>query len=87
MDYPPDHHADDESDDGPPMPTQAELEAMLDASDANVAVGRTIPLAPVLAGMRAAAERIRRERAANYGKTCSDACFRFHRRPNTSLTS
>ena len=64
MDSPHDHQPEDDAIDGPPMPTQAELEAMLDASDADVAAGRTVPLAPVLARMRATAERIRRERSA-----------------------
>ncbi len=44
------------------MPTQAEFEAMLDADEADVATGRVVPAEPVLARMRATAERIRRER-------------------------
>jgi len=48
----------------PPMPVQAELEAMFDADDADVAAGRLEPAEPVLASMRAAATRIRRERQA-----------------------
>ncbi|HEY5300215.1 MAG TPA: hypothetical protein VIJ55_06030 [Acetobacteraceae bacterium] len=64
MDSPQGHQPEDDAIDGPPTPTRAELETMLDASDADVAAGRTMRLAPVLARMRAAAERIRRERAS-----------------------
>jgi len=65
MDSPHDHPpATTAPDDHPPMPGQAELERLLDASEADVAAGRTVPLAPVFARMRATAERIRRERAA-----------------------
>lgn len=39
------------------------MKAMLDADEADVAAGRVVPLEPVLARMRATAERIRRERA------------------------
>ena len=62
MDNPHDHHPEDDVTDGPATPTQAELEAMLDADEADVAAGRVAPLEPVLARMRAVAERIRRER-------------------------
>jgi len=62
MDRVTDHPSDDEAAPEPPTPTQAELEAVLDATDSDVAAGRTVPLAPVLARMRADAERIRRER-------------------------
>ena len=48
--------------DQPAMPTQAELEAMLDADEADVAAGRVVPLEPVLTRIRAIAKRIRRER-------------------------
>lgn len=61
MDGPHDHHPEDTADQ-PATPTQAELEAMLDADEADVAAGRVAPLEPVLARMRASAERIRRER-------------------------
>ena len=44
------------------MPTQAELEATLDADEGDVDAGRVAPLEPVLARMRVTAERIRRER-------------------------
>jgi len=55
------------TDDGmhsPPIPTQAELEALLDADEADVAAGHIVPAEPVLAEMRATAARIRRERTA-----------------------
>ncbi len=61
MDNPHDYLVEDDAGQ-PAMPTQAELEAMLDADEADVAAGRVVPLEPVLARMRAAAERIRRER-------------------------
>jgi hypothetical protein len=61
MDTPQDFYPRDAALDGPPMPTQAEFEAVLDASEADVAVGRVGALAPVLARMRAVAERIRQE--------------------------
>jgi len=64
MDSPHDHQAEDDTTDGPPMPTQAELEAMFDADDADVEAGLVVPAEPVLAGLRATAARIRRERAA-----------------------
>jgi hypothetical protein len=54
VDTPQDFHPDDHAPDGAPMPTQAELEAILDASEADVAAGRVMALAPVLARMRAA---------------------------------
>jgi hypothetical protein len=60
MDTPQDFYPRDDALDGPPMPTH-ELEAVLDASKADVAVGRVGALAPVLARMRAVAERIRQE--------------------------
>ncbi len=50
--------------DEPPMPTEAELRAMMAASEADFRAGRTIPLAPKLAEMRAEAARIRQERLA-----------------------
>lgn len=59
-----DHQPEDDLTDGPPMPTQAELEAMFDADDADVAAGRVVPAAPVLAEMRNTAARMRREQAA-----------------------
>ena len=61
MDSPHDYRPEDTADQ-PVMPTQAELEVMLDADEADVAAGQVIPLEPVLARMRATAERIRRER-------------------------
>ena len=64
MDGPHDHKAGDDTDDGPPMPTQAELEAMFDADDKDVEAGLVIPAGPVLAGLRATAARLRHERAA-----------------------
>ena len=64
MDSPHDHQAEDDIIDGPPMLTQAELEAMFDADDADVEAGLIVPAEPVLTELRATAARIRRERAA-----------------------
>ena len=64
MDSPHDHQAEDDMANGPPVPTRAELEAMFDADDADVAAGLVVPAEPVLAELRATAARIRRERAA-----------------------
>ena len=61
MDSPHHYHPEDIGDQ-PAMPTQAELEATLDADEADLAAGRVAPLKPVQARMRATAERIRRER-------------------------
>ena len=61
MDSTRDHHPENDVDQ-PAMPTQAELEAMFDADEAEVNAGRVIPSEPVLARMRATAARIRRER-------------------------
>jgi hypothetical protein len=66
MDTPQDFYPKNNALDEPLMPTQAELEAVLDASEADVAAGRIVTLAPVLARMRAAAERIRQERATTF---------------------
>ena len=49
--------------DQPATPTQAELEALFDADEADVAAGRVSPAEPVLARMRVTAERIRQARA------------------------
>ncbi len=49
MDNPHDHHPEKDTAAAPPTPTQAELEAVLDADEADVAAGRTVPLEPVLA--------------------------------------
>ena len=64
MDSRRDYQPEDPEADGPPMPTQAELEAMFDADDVDVAAVRVVPAEPVLAEMRATAARIRRERQA-----------------------
>ena len=61
MGNPHDYHVEDSAGQ-PAMPTQAELEAMLDTDEADVAAGRVVPLEPVLARMQATAECIRRER-------------------------
>ena len=57
----PHEHSPEDAGDQPAMSTQSELEAMLDADD-DVAAGPVVPLEPMLALMRATAERIRRER-------------------------
>ena len=62
MDNPRDTYPEDDSADRPAMPTQAELEAIIDAAEADVVAGRMVPPEPVLARMRATAERIRRGR-------------------------
>jgi hypothetical protein len=67
MDSPHEYQPEQEGANGPPTPTKAELEAALDASDADVSAGRVVALAPVLARMRAIAERIREQRAAKDG--------------------
>lgn len=67
MDSRRDHRPEDDAVDAPSMPTQAELEAMFDADDADVETGRIVPAEPVLAQMRATAARIRRERAEKEG--------------------
>lgn len=59
-----DHQPEGSDADTPSRPTQAELDAMFDADDADVEAGRTVPAAPVLAEMRATVARIRAERAA-----------------------
>ncbi len=64
MDSPHDHSPEDTAGQ-PAMPTQADLEAMLDADEADVAAGQVVRLEPVLARMRATAEGIRRERDLN----------------------
>ena len=64
MDSRRDYQPEDPEADGPPMPTQADLEAMFDADDIDVAAGGVVPAEPVLAEMRATAARIRRERQA-----------------------
>jgi len=64
MDSRRDYQPEDPEVDGPPTPTQADLEAMFDADDADVAAGRVVPAEPALAEVRAAAARIRRERHA-----------------------
>jgi hypothetical protein len=63
MDSRHDHRPDDDLD-APPMPTEAELRAMMDESDADVAAGRTVPLAEVLSDLDAAIERIEVRRRA-----------------------
>jgi hypothetical protein len=68
VDSPQDYRPDEDAADAPPMPKQAELEALFDAGEAEFAAGRTVASAPVLARMRLTAERIRRERAAENGK-------------------
>ena len=62
MDRPHDDHSGDDTADRPAMPTQAELEVMLDADEADLAAGRVMPSEPVMARMRATADRLRRER-------------------------
>jgi len=69
MDNRRDYQPDGPETEPPPMPTQAELEAMFDADEADVAAGRVVPAEPVLAEMRAAAARIRRERQAEEATT------------------
>ncbi len=62
MDRPDERTHGGEAFESPAMPTQAELEAHIDADEAAVAAGAAIELEPVLARMRTTAERVRRDR-------------------------
>ncbi len=53
----------------PETPSQAELEDALAESEADVAAGRVVPLAPIIARMRADAARIRQQRTVASLKT------------------
>ncbi len=67
MDTPITKEPEDDQDCAPPMLTEAEVMAIMDQSDRDVAEGRTVPLADVLAELDAAAEAIearRRQRGA-----------------------
>ena len=86
MDNPHDYHPGDNAGQ-PAMPTQAELEAMLDADEADVAAGRVVPLEAVLARVRATAERIRRERDRKEVAAHRHACSRSRRQLNSNSTS
>jgi hypothetical protein len=55
MDHPRDHKADH---DAPPMPSEAQLRAMMEQSDADVAAGRTVRVADVLAELDSVADQI-----------------------------
>ena len=59
MDHPRDHKIDH---DAPPMPSEAQLRAMMEQSDADVAAGRTVPVADVLAELDAVVGRIEARR-------------------------
>ncbi len=59
----PDEHLDD----GEVMPSRAELEAQLAGSEADRAAGRTVPVAPVLARIQAAADRVALTRTVTAG--------------------
>jgi hypothetical protein len=48
----------------PPMPSEAELGAAMEESARDVAAGRTVPLAEVLAELDEAADRIEARRRA-----------------------
>lgn len=59
--------AESDDDDGPPMPSEADIRASLEHSRQDIAAGRTVALAPVLQRMRATAERVRQERDGPVG--------------------
>lgn len=61
MDSPHDHQV---HDDGPRMPSEAQLRAAMEQSDRDVAAGRTVPLADVLAELDDVANRIEARRRA-----------------------
>jgi len=48
--------------DPPPMPSEQALRAMMDESDRDLAEGRLVPLADVLADLDAAVERVKAAR-------------------------
>ena len=49
--------------DYPPVPSEAELRAIMEQSDQDVALGLTVPLADVLAELDSTADRIEARRA------------------------
>lgn len=61
MDKPYDHRTDD---DAPAMPGEAQLLAVMEQSDADLAAGLTVPLADVLAELDAVAKEIEARRRA-----------------------
>jgi hypothetical protein len=61
MDHPHDHQTDHNA---PPMPSEAQLRAMMEQSDADVAAGRTVPVADVLAELDSVADQIEARRRA-----------------------
>jgi len=61
MDKPHDHRIDD---DAPAMPGEAQLLSVMAQSDADLAAGRTVPLADVLAELDAVAQEIEARRRA-----------------------
>jgi hypothetical protein len=61
MDRPQDHQADH---DAPGMPSESQLRAAIEESDRDVAAGRTVPLADVLAELDGIANRLEVRRRA-----------------------
>jgi hypothetical protein len=61
MDSPHNHRV---HDDRPSMPSEAQLRAAMEQSDRDVAAGRTVPLADVLAELDGVANRIEARRRA-----------------------
>jgi hypothetical protein len=61
MDRPHDHQADH---DAPDMPSEDQLRAAMEESDRDVAAGRTVPLADVLAELDEVANRMEARRRA-----------------------
>ncbi len=50
--------------DAPPMPSEAELQAVMERGDRDVAIDATVPLADILAELDEAADRIEVRRRA-----------------------
>jgi hypothetical protein len=61
MDNPPTHQP---ADDAPATPDEAQLRAVMDQSDADLAAGLTVPLADVLAELDGVAQQIEVRRRA-----------------------
>jgi hypothetical protein len=67
------HRDDSAGQDDLPRMSEAAVRKMLEESRRDIAEGRVVPLAPVLDRLRAAAERVRRERSATAGTDSSHA--------------
>jgi len=74
MDNPPDRQ---KGDDAPAMPEEAQLRTVMEQSDADLAVGLTVPLADVLAELNDVAQTIEVRRRARR------AWFTFYPKPRS----